>query len=67
MRNDVVNQRRVNDAGGIELLAGDGRADDGENARPDNRANAKGRERPRPQGLFQRMLRLLRVADELID
>ena len=51
----------------FELLAGDGRADDGEDARADHRANAQRGQRPRAERLFERVLRLLRVADQLVD
>ena len=58
---------RSEDAGGIELLAGDGGADDGENAGTNDCAAAESSERPRPEGLFQGMLGFFRVADQLID
>jgi hypothetical protein len=65
--NDEVGERRVEDAGSIELFAGDGGADDGENAGSDDCADAESGERPRPKGLFQGMLGFFRVADQLID
>jgi len=65
--NDEVGERCVEDAGGIELFAGDGRTDDGENAGTDNCADAESGERPRPEGLFEGMLGFFRVADQLID
>jgi len=40
MMHDVVGERRVEDRRGIELLPGDGGADDGEDARTDDRADA---------------------------
>ena len=64
---DVVDKRRVENAGGVELFAGDGGADDGEDARADDRADAERGKRPRAEGLFQRVLGLFRVPDQLID
>ena len=67
MRDDVVNEGSVCDGGVGKLLAGDGGADDGEDARTDDRADAERGERPGPERLLQRMLRLLGVADELVN
>ena len=64
---DVVGQRRVDDAGGVELLAGDGRADDGEDARADHRADAQRGQRPRTESLLERVLGFFRVPDQLVD
>jgi hypothetical protein len=64
---DVVGQRRVENRGGVELLAGDGGPDDRKNAGADDRANAESGERPRPQRLLQPMLRILRFRDQLVD
>ena len=46
---------------------GDGRADDGKNARADNCADAERGQRPWPERLLQRVLGFFRVADQLID
>ncbi len=62
VRDDVVDERRVGDGGGGKLLAGDGRADDGEDARADDGADAERGERPRAEGLLQRVLGFFRVA-----
>ena len=51
----------------IELLAGDGRADDREDARADDGADAERGKRPGPERLFQCVLGFFRVADQLID
>jgi hypothetical protein len=67
MMHNVVGQRRVKDRGGVELLPGDRGADYGENAGADDRANAQGGQRPRSQRLFQPMLRLLRIGDQLVN
>jgi hypothetical protein len=64
---DKVGERRIKDAGGIELFAGDGGADDGENAGTNDCADAESGERPRPKCLFEGMLGFFRVADQLID
>jgi hypothetical protein len=63
---DEIGQRRVDNAGGIELLARDGRADDGEDARTNDSPDAKCGQRPRPESFFQRVLWFLRVADQLV-
>ncbi len=67
MVNEVIEQRRFEDGGGVKLLAGDGRADDGKNAGANDRADPEGSERPRAEGLFEAMLGKLRVSDELVD
>jgi len=67
MGDDVVDQRRIGDAGGIELFAGDRRADYRENTRADYRPDAKRSQRPRPEGLLQGVLRLCRVPDQFVD
>jgi hypothetical protein len=64
---DVVGQRGVDEAGGIELLAGDGGADDGEDAGADDRPDAKRCQRPRAEGLFEPVLGFFRLPDQLID
>jgi hypothetical protein len=65
--NDEVGERCVEDAGGVELLAGDCCADDSEDTGADDCADAEGCKRPRPEGLFQGMLGFFRIADQLID
>ena len=67
MRDDVMDEGSVCDGGIRKLLAGDGGADDGKDARADNRADAERGERPRPKRLLQRVLRLRRVADKLVN
>ena len=48
-------QRRIRDAGrGAQKLAGDSRADDGENARGNDGADAESGQRPRPKRLLER-------------
>ena len=49
----VVEQRRVQDGGGVELLAGDGGADDREDSGADDRADAERGQRNWAEGLFQ--------------
>ena len=65
--NDVVEQRRVEDGRGIELLPGNGGADDGEDAGADDRADAQRGERPGAERLLEAMLGLLRFGDQLVD
>jgi hypothetical protein len=64
---DEIGQRRVQDRRGIELLACDGGPDHGEDAGPNDRANAQGGQRPRAKGLLQPMFRLLRLGDQLVN
>jgi len=64
---EVVAQRGVEDAGGIKLLAGDGGADDSENAGADDCSDAKRCQRPRPQGFLEPVLGFFRFADQLIN
>ena len=49
---DVVDEGRIGDSGGVELLAGDGGADDREDARADDGADAERCERPRARVFF---------------
>ena len=62
-----MDQRRIRDAGGIELFTGYRCANDGENARANHRPDAKRSQRPRTKGLFQGVLRLCRVPDQFVD
>jgi len=64
---DVIRQRAVEDGCGVELLAGDGRPYDGEDARTNDRADAEPGERPRAQRLFQPVFGLLRFGDQLVN
>jgi len=65
--NEVVAEWGVKDAGGVELLAGDGGANDGEDAGADDGADAERGQRPRAEGLFEPVLGFFRVPDQLID
>jgi len=67
MSEQVVDQRGVADLRGVEFLARHGGADDREDAGADNRADAESGEGPGAEGLFKRMLGILRFADQLID
>jgi hypothetical protein len=49
------------------LFAGNGRANDGENARADDRTDPERRQRPRTEGFFEPVRGLFRIADELVD
>ncbi len=64
---DEARQRRVHHAGCIELFARDGRANDGKNARADDRTDPERRQRPRTEGPLEPVRWLFRVADELVD
>ena len=67
MGENVMDQRRIGDAGGIELFTGNRRADYGEDARANHRPDAKRGQRPWPEGLLQGVLRLCRVPDQFVD
>jgi hypothetical protein len=64
---EVVAQRGVEHAGGVKLLAGNGGADDGEDAGADDGADAERGKRPRAESLFEPVLGFFRVPDQLID
>jgi hypothetical protein len=64
---DEVRQRRIGNAGGIEVFAGDGGADDREDARTDDGPNAQRGQGPGAEGLFEPVLGFFRVPDQLID
>ncbi|HEX4030508.1 MAG TPA: hypothetical protein VHX20_09095 [Terracidiphilus sp.] len=67
MTNEEIGQRRVKHARGVEVLTGYGGANDGEDARANDRADAQRRERPWPEGLLQAMFGRVRIPDELVD
>src|SRR6185437_1798624 len=62
-----LQQRRVQDGGGVELLARNRGADDGEDARADHRANAERGEAPGSERLLQPVLRLLGIGNQLVN
>jgi hypothetical protein len=63
----VVENRRVEDAGGVELLAGDGGADDGENSGTDDGADAERGEADGAERFLQRVLGQLALRDQLVN
>ena len=67
MGQQPVNQRSGANGGLVELLPGHGSANDREDPRTNDGANAQGSQRPRPQSLSERVLRLDGVADQLIN
>jgi hypothetical protein len=64
---EVIEERGVEDGGGIKLLSGDGGADDGEDAGTDDRADAERRERNGAESSFELAIRLLAIGDQLVD
>jgi hypothetical protein len=64
---EVVGDGRVQDGGGIELLAGDGGADDGKDSRADDGSDAESGERDGAKGLREGVLGPLRFGDQLVD
>ena len=67
MPDDEVDDRRVLPVGELGRIAADRGADDGEDARADDHADAERGQRDRPERLLQRVLRQLRVGDQLVD
>jgi len=67
MVDKIVEQRRMQYRRRIELFACNSRANDSEDARANNRANTQRSERYRAERLLQAVLRVLRIADELVD
>jgi hypothetical protein len=65
--NEVVKNWGIEDRGGIELLAGDGRADYGEDARTDDGSYAERSERDGPERLLEARFGILRLGNELVD
>lgn len=59
MPDQIVQQRRIQDGGGVELLPGNSGADDGEDAGANDRADAESGEGDGPKRLFQRVFRTL--------
>jgi hypothetical protein len=64
---EVVAQRGVQDAGRVELLAGDSGPDDGKNPRADYSPDAERGKRPWTEGLLEPVLGLFRIPNQLID
>ena len=67
MVHQVIQQRGIQNRGGVELLACDGRADHGEDSGTDDRADAERGKRPGAEGFLQTVLGKFRVADQLVD
>jgi hypothetical protein len=67
MVDQIIEQRRVKDRRGVELLAGNGRADHSENSGADHRADAQRSQRPRSKRFLEPVFRLFRVRDQLVD
>src|SRR5215467_3673417 len=63
----IVEQRRVEDRRGIELLPGNGGPNDREDSGTDHRADAESSKRPWPEGLLQAHLGVFRFGDQLVD
>ena len=67
MMQQQIDDRRVCPGGQRCRIAADGNANNGEDPRPNHSADAQRRQRNRPQRLLQRVLRLLRLQDQLVD
>jgi hypothetical protein len=65
--NQVVENRCVEDRRSVELFARDRGADDGENPRTDDGADAERREGDWPEGFLKTCFGVLRLSDELVD
>ncbi len=67
MVDEVLQQRRVEDGGGLELLAGDGGADNGEDAGTDDGANTERGETEPAQRFFQAEFGAFAIGNKLIN
>ena len=63
----VIEQRGVQNGGGIKLLPRDGGTDHGKNPRTDHRTDAQRGQRPGAERFLKTVLGELRVADQLVD
>jgi hypothetical protein len=64
---EEVDDGRALPIGDLGWVAADGGADDGEDARPDDDADAESGQRNRAEGLLERVFGALGVGDELVD
>jgi hypothetical protein len=64
---DVLQKRSVEYGGRLEFLAGDGGSNDGEDARTDNRANAKRSQAQPAQGFFQPEFGSFAIGNQFVD
>ena len=67
MTDEVVEERRVQDRGGVELLTGDGGSHNCEDSRADHRADAESGQRNWAEGFLQSAFGVFRIGDQLID
>jgi len=67
MGDEVIGEWGVDEAGGIEFFAGDGGANDCKNSGADDCADAERGERPGAEGLFEAVLGVLRIQNELVN
>jgi len=67
MVDEIFEQGRVEDGLELEFLAGNGRANDGEDAGADDRADAERGQTQRPERLLEALLGVLRVGDQFVD
>ena len=63
----VIEQRSIQNGGGIELLPRDGGADNSKDPRTDHRTDAQRGQRPGAKRFLKTVLGELRVADQLVD
>jgi hypothetical protein len=66
MADEVVEDGRVEDAGGGEFLASDGGANDGEDAGADDGSDAERGEADGAEGFLERVFGQLALGDELV-
>ena len=65
--NNQIQYLRVQDRGGLEMLARRRRPGENENSRADDCPDPQRGQRPRPKGLLQPMPRLIRFGNQLVD
>jgi hypothetical protein len=67
MVNQIIEQGRVQNGGGIKFLPGDGSANYGKDSGTNHRANAKRSQRNRPEGPFEFTIRLFAIRNQFVD
>ena len=67
MVNEKIEEGGVQDGGGIKLLSGDRRADDGKDSGANDRSDSQSRERYWTESFLELPVRLLAIRDQLVD
>ena len=65
--NEEIKERGVQDGGGIKLLSGDGRADDGKDSGANDCSDSQSSQRYWTESFLKLPIRLLAIRDQLVD